>query len=84
MGQWLRVNVRHPWWAFQRLVQWLSTGGWEYRWESNASYLRVRRGKVARTDDSVGNGEYIIDFDRWGNILGIEILAHHEGKQLDG
>lgn len=40
--------------------------------EADAAYIRLRRGKVVRTEE-LGDG-YMLDYSRAGKVLGIEIL----------
>jgi uncharacterized protein YuzE len=47
--------------------------------EATAAYIRLREGKVARTQpyDSK-KGLVTLDFDATGNVLGIEVIGQHE------
>ncbi len=43
--------------------------------EANAMYDKLRAGKVALSKKSRQNGlDYVIDFDRKGEIIGVEVL----------
>ena len=44
-----------------------------YDSEADAFYMKCKKGKVARTEDK---GNYLVDFDTKGNILGYEILNY--------
>jgi uncharacterized protein YuzE len=41
--------------------------------EADAFYMKCKKGKVARTEDK---GNYLVDFDTKGNILGYEIINY--------
>jgi uncharacterized protein YuzE len=44
-----------------------------YDSEADAFYMKCKKGKVARTEDK---GNYLVDFDTKGNILGYEVLNY--------
>jgi len=44
-----------------------------YDSEVDAFYMKCKKGKVARTEDK---GNYLVDYDIKGNILGYEILNY--------
>jgi uncharacterized protein YuzE len=56
-----------------------------YDSEVDALYMKCKRGKVARTEDK---GDYLVDYDMQGNILGYEILNYstmaEKLKTIDG
>ena len=45
--------------------------------EATAAYIRIREGKVARTEP-FGAGLVMLDLDVEGNVIGIEVVGQHE------
>ena len=45
--------------------------------EATAAYIRIRDGKVARTEP-FGPGLVMLDLDVEGNVIGIEVVGQHE------
>lgn len=52
----------------------------EYDTEHEVLYLKIRDGKVAKTKEY--RAEVFIDFDRGGNLLGIELLDLEDSKYI--
>ncbi len=48
--------------------------------EADAAYIRLRNGKVHRTEE-IGGG-YMLDYSRAGKVIGIEVL--HLSKKSGG
>ncbi len=47
--------------------------------EATAAYIRLRTGKVARTEPFASDkGFVMLDFDAKGNVLGIEVVGQQE------
>jgi uncharacterized protein YuzE len=49
----------------------------------DALYVRLRRGKVARTITAPDDDGYMVDVDAAGNVLGVERLGvRHDAERL--
>ena len=53
----------------------------QYSQEADALYIRLKENKIEDTDEIAE--DFIIDYDRDGSVVGIEILAASEKADID-